>query len=108
MRVQLLLLILLLASAVPVRAASSPRKPLSKEEVLELVHNFVPSERLADLVQQYGIDFLPTEDFLETVRKAGAEEVVIKALRAAKQAGPAELDPGGRPSGSSRAIVPPL
>lgn len=58
-------------------------KPLTREQVLELVAGGVPSERAADLVKRHGIDFVPNQVDLETFRVAGAEEVLLAALREA-------------------------
>ena len=44
----------------------------------------VDSARLADVVKQHGIDFDPTEEYLATLRKTGAEPVLLDALHAAK------------------------
>jgi TonB family protein len=54
---------------------------LSKAEVLELVSGRVPSRVIADVVQRDGISFEPTEQVLNEFRKAGADDVVIKAMR---------------------------
>ena len=46
--------------------------------------------RLAQrLIEQRGIDFAPAEDFIQSLKAAGASEVFLKALRAAKRPGPA-------------------
>ena len=39
----------------------------------------------AKLIEQRGIDFAPAEDFLQSLKAAGASEAFVKALRAAKQ-----------------------
>jgi WD40 repeat protein len=57
---------------------------LTREQVLRLVAGGVPSERAAALVNQRGLDFKPTEEYLETLRIAGAGEVLLKSLREAK------------------------
>ena len=38
----------------------------------------------AKLTEQRGIDFAPAEDFLQTLKAAGASEAFLKALRAAR------------------------
>ena len=55
--------------------------PLTRDQVLELVAGHVPSQRAAALVRQRGIDFSPDEEYLQTLRVAGAEEVLLAALR---------------------------
>lgn len=67
-------------------------KPLTREQVLQLVVGGVPSERASMLVKQRGIDFVPDQDYLETLRVAGAEEVLLAALRTAGEAATAELE----------------
>jgi TonB family protein len=54
---------------------------LSKAEVLELVSRSVPGRAVADAVRSYGIGFEPTAEVLDEFRKAGADDVVIKAMR---------------------------
>jgi TonB family protein len=54
---------------------------LSKAEVLELVNGRVPSSVIAEVVQRYGISFEPTAQVLNEFRKAGADDVVIRAMR---------------------------
>jgi sulfatase modifying factor 1 len=65
--------------------AARPR-PLNKEQVLQLLAGHVPSERTATLVKQRGIDFLPDEEYLRTLRLAGADDALIAALREAAAA----------------------
>jgi formylglycine-generating enzyme required for sulfatase activity len=70
--------------------AFKPR-PLTKEQVLQLLVGGVASQRAAALVQQRGIDFMPDEEYLETMRVAGAEEGLLAALRAAASAATGEI-----------------
>jgi formylglycine-generating enzyme required for sulfatase activity len=67
-------------------------EPLTREQVLGLVAGKVPSHRVALLVEQRGIDFVPDADYLETLRVAGAEEEALAALRAAGEAVTAQLE----------------
>jgi tetratricopeptide (TPR) repeat protein len=64
-------------------AAPSSTRPLHPDQILKLVQNYVASARLAEIVKQRGIDFDPTEEYLATLRKAGAEPVLLDALRGA-------------------------
>jgi formylglycine-generating enzyme required for sulfatase activity len=66
-------------------------KPLTKGQVLELVAGHVASERAATLVKQHGIDFVADEAYLETLRLAGGDDVLIAALREAGKTVTAEL-----------------
>jgi len=81
-----LVLVITAASALvrPTGAAQSTTRPLHRDQILKLVQNYVPSARLAGIVKQRGIDFDPTEEYLATLRKAGAEPVLLDALHAAK------------------------
>jgi formylglycine-generating enzyme required for sulfatase activity len=59
--------------------------------VLQLVVGGVASQRAAALVKQRGIDFMPDEEYLETMRVAGAEEALLAALRTAGEAATGEI-----------------
>src|SRR5579863_2181193 len=63
-------------------------KPLTRDQVLQLVVGDVPSERAADLVKQHGIDFEPDQEYLETLRVAGAQAILLTALRSVGRAAP--------------------
>ena len=43
----------------------------------------------AKLIEQRGVDFTPAEDFLQTLKAAGASEAFLNALRGAKPPEPA-------------------
>jgi hypothetical protein len=43
----------------------------------------------AKLIEQRGIDFVPSEDFIQSLKAAGASEAFLKALRAAQPPEPA-------------------
>ena len=58
--------------------------PLGRDQVLDLVKFGMDSGELAKRIKASGIDFEPTDDYLETLRKAGAQDVVIHALREAR------------------------
>jgi formylglycine-generating enzyme required for sulfatase activity len=66
-------------------------KPLTQEQVGQLVAGGVPSERAETLVKQHGIDFLADEEYLRSLRLAGADDTLIAALREAGKAVTAEL-----------------
>jgi hypothetical protein len=55
------------------------------DEILQMVKNSLPSDQIADLVKESGIDFEPTDGYFETLRKAGAKEILIEAIRQAKR-----------------------
>ena len=66
-------------------------KPLTEEQVMKLVAGGVPPERAAALVKQHGIDFVADEEYLKTLRLAGADDTLIAAVREAGKAVTAEL-----------------
>jgi TonB family protein len=68
--------------------SQKPGAPLSGQEVAELVKNFVPSERIVELVQKLGISFVPSDGYLRNLRKEGADDKLIEALRKAKSPKP--------------------
>ena len=59
------------------------QKPLSRDQVQGLVRTGLGDESGAKLIAARGIDFMPAEDFLQSLKAAGADEAFLKALRAA-------------------------
>ncbi len=85
------------------RAAKRPgptsggtKKPLDQVQVITLLAGQVTSHRVAMLVQERGIDFEPTDDYLREVRLAGGEDELISALKSAKVTKPATVDPAAQ------------
>jgi len=81
-----------------VRAAKPPdpagvKKPINQVQVFALLVGQVPSPRVTMLVQERGIDFEPTDDYLQEVRLAGGEDELISALKSAKVTKPERVDP---------------
>src|SRR5690242_6008656 len=70
-----------LALALPAR---SQQKPLTREQVINLVKNQFGDKSGARAIKQRGIDFEPTEDFLQSLRDAGANDDFIEALQGVK------------------------
>src|SRR6516164_7645441 len=91
-----LILVIAAASALvrPAGAARSTTPSLHRDQILNLVQNYVPSARLADIVKRRRIDFDTTEEYLATLRKAGAEPVLPDALRAARSTKSRAADDG--------------
>jgi tetratricopeptide (TPR) repeat protein len=81
--------------------AAKPPVPASAKKALNQVQIFallvgqvqVPSHRVTMLVQERGIDFEPTDDYLQEVRLAGGEDELISALKSAKVTKPVTVDP---------------
>jgi tetratricopeptide (TPR) repeat protein len=67
-----------------VRPAEGAKKPLSQFQVLSLLSSYVSSARIAQLVSERGIDFDPTDDYLEVVQKNGGKDDLLTAIRQAK------------------------
>ena len=63
---------------------STPAKPFTQDQVQGLVRDGLDDESGAKLIEQRGIDFAPAEDFLQSLKAAGASEAFLKALRTAK------------------------
>jgi hypothetical protein len=65
------------------------QRPLTQDQVQSLVRSGLGDETGAKAIEQRGIDFAPAEDFLQTLKAAGASEAFLNALRAAKPPAPA-------------------
>ncbi len=76
-------MLLLLASLGFAQQPAAPGKPLDKGTLQELLAGGVESDRVAKMVEERGIAFEPTDDFLQTLRAAGAKNILLEALRAA-------------------------
>jgi hypothetical protein len=102
---------LILASLGLAQAPPSAQKPLDKDQVMTLVTAGMDNAQLAKKIQQLGIDFEPTDDYLQALRKGGAQDVVIDALRAFRKPEPMnqrqvlQLVAGGVPSERATALV---
>lgn len=73
--------------------ARGQEKPLTKDQILTLVRNQMGDEAGAKAVEARGIDFEPTEDFLTSLKKAGANDAFLKSLRATHGPKPASEEP---------------
>jgi len=80
--------LLLVAGLAPAAHPQQP-KPLNKEQVVALVHNGLADESGARLVKDRGLDFAPAQDFVESLRNAGANDAFINAVLAADHPKPA-------------------
>ncbi len=82
MKCKLLISIVLLSTLGLAATPQATKKPLTKDQVMSLLKGSVPSARVAELVRENGIDFEPTEEYFHALRSAGAQQVLIDALRA--------------------------
>jgi hypothetical protein len=58
-------------------------KGLGKAEIVSLLQGDVPSARVAELVKERGIKFVPTPDDLKEIRGAGGGDDLIDAINQA-------------------------
>lgn len=61
------------------------QKALDQQQIVGLIEGGVASERVAQLVEERGIDFPATPDFLAALKQDGAGKVLLDALRNANQ-----------------------
>ena len=61
----------------PAGPPAKANKPLTQVQVITLLAAQVPSHRIAALVQERGIDFETTDDYLQEVRLAGGKDELI-------------------------------
>jgi len=62
-------------------SAQNPRKPLLKDEVMELLKGGVSSGRVADIAHDRGINFELTPEAEDDLRGAGATDELIRTFR---------------------------
>lgn len=89
----ILLLALALLTNLPGPARAEGRRALTQSDLLELLNGGVYSERVATLVQQRGIAFVPTDQFLAALKDAGAKRDLLHAVLSARR----ELPQGAAP-----------
>ncbi len=92
-------LVLLLTALARPAILRTQEKPLTQDQVMGLVRNNLGDESGAKLVEQRGLDFQPSEEFLQTLRRAGASDAFLKAVRSARfkaLSGPAASRPLSR------------
>src|SRR5208282_2833512 len=71
----------LISSAPPAQPAEpNNSKGLGKAEILGLLQGDVPSARVAELVKERGIKFVPTPDDLKEIRAVGGADDLIDAI----------------------------
>jgi len=90
-RLRVVVQLLLLSSVALAASAQESAHPLSKSQIVDLLLADVPSRRVSILAAQRGIDFEPSDENLETLRRAGADDDLLKAVRNAKRIFPEQL-----------------
>lgn len=68
----------------PIENQQSVKKPLNQAQIFALLAGGVPSHRVAMLVQERGVNFEPTADYVQMVRQTGGEDELVSALKSAK------------------------
>ncbi|HXW15761.1 MAG TPA: energy transducer TonB [Terriglobia bacterium] len=71
---------LLLAAGMAAAAQQRQSKPLTKEQVVAIVRDGLADESGGRLVKDRGLDFAPAQEFVESLRKEGADDAFVKAV----------------------------
>src|SRR5271169_31117 len=79
--VNILMLVIALIVTLPARAQ---QKPFTQEQVSNMVRAELGDDSGAKLIEERGIDFAPSEDFIQTLKAASASKAFLNAWRAAK------------------------
>jgi protein TonB len=77
------------------RPAPLPKKALNRVQLTAMVKAGIASSRVAILVGERGIDFAPTDDYLQQLRTAGAGQDIVDSLKTAEAASPHPAQPKG-------------
>lgn len=92
MKQHILALSVLSASVlIGIAGAKAQEKPFTQDQVQGMVRAGLADESGAKLIEQRGIDFAPTEDFIQSLKAAGANEAFLSAVRSAKPPEPASV-----------------
>lgn len=75
---------LLTAAAILASPAGAQQKPFTQEQVTAMVRDGFGDRTGAKLIEQRGIDFDVTEDFVQSLKAASASDPFLRALRAVK------------------------
>ena len=73
--------LMLMISFVLAAPTQGQQKPFTQEQVQGMVRDGLGDATGAKAIEQRGIDFAPTEDFLQSLKTAGANEAFLAALR---------------------------
>jgi hypothetical protein len=74
------LILLSMLTVAPTSSASDQKRALTKNDLLQLIAGGVYSRRVAALVQERGLAFSPTKSDLKLLRRAGADEFLLKIV----------------------------
>jgi hypothetical protein len=99
MRRELLIaMTLALITVCHVRAGAAASEALSENDLLRLLAGGVYNARIASLVHDRGIDFVPTAHDLELLQRAGAEEALLDEVTTVPRILPQVTQPSPEPS----------
>jgi hypothetical protein len=65
------------------RTAPVNSKALDQADIISLLAGAVPASRVAQIVKDRGIKFVPTADDLNVIRSAGGTDELIEAIQKA-------------------------
>jgi hypothetical protein len=106
MKFRILISMLLVATLAATAFSQADLEPLTKDQVTDLVNAEMDAPALVKLIQDHGINFELTDDYLEALRKAGAKEPVIQALRNAGARKPdTQAPPAAKPTPLTKEMV---
>jgi TonB family protein len=88
-------------------SADAYAKPVTKQQIKDLVAAGMSSAKVAPILVRRGINFDPTPADLAALRRAGATEALIRTLGDAPQFAPSESVPPDRPDGEVVPAPPP-
>jgi Protein of unknown function (DUF1329) len=100
-----LLILLALLAGWPISVQAAQKKALSERDLLELLAGGVYNARIAQLVQDRGINFVLTSRDLGSLRRAGADLALLNAVESARHV-TAQLPERGKPHLQRQVTVP--
>jgi len=80
-------LVVLMTAVLLSLPAAGQEKAFTQDQIQSMLRAGLADESGAKLIEERGIDFPPTEDFLQGLKTAGAKEAFLQALRFAKRPG---------------------
>lgn len=90
-RSTMLLLFLGLLLFQPPCLPGAEEKPLSRAQIEDLLKGGVSPVRITSLLEQRGINFEPSEEDMQVLKAASADDAVVNAVRSARQILPPEM-----------------
>jgi len=81
------------AGPTPADSALVANAPLTEVQIFSLLVGQVAPHRVSILVQERGINFDPTDNYLKEIRVAGGDDEVVAALKSARVVKPVTTNP---------------